>query len=232
MNKMLTLILPRETLRKVIVFQPNFDESLDYEDNYESSSAAEECAQIEPEEFTPYISPSPSAETLETAAIVEEPNNPLEKSLEVQDEDEGDQDMEENGNSVVIVETEEEAMEEENAPEEPMVPEKERQKQSQEALANPIVELAEDQIDEQSVEQQDEDEGIEDYDGEDVSVPKIVSVVEEQQEEEEAADTRGPVVLISEQRDEGEELEPVTSERLSFIEQEEQDEEEEYPEST
>ncbi|CAJ0590606.1 unnamed protein product [Cylicocyclus nassatus] len=210
--------------------QPNFDESLDYEEIYESSSATEECVEIEPEEFAPYISPSPSAETVETAATVEEPVDSLEKSIEVQDEDESDEGMEKNESSVVIVEAEEEAMDEQHTPEELTVPEQEGHKQSQEVIVNPIVELAEDQIDERSVEQQDEDEGIDD--AENVSVPKIVSMAEEQQEEEEMTDNRGPVILISEQRsEEREEEEPAASERLSFIEQEEQDEEEEYPES-
>ncbi|RCN34427.1 hypothetical protein ANCCAN_19732, partial [Ancylostoma caninum] len=83
--------------------QPNFDDSFEYEENPSSSASADEGMEVEQEEFVPYISPQDSAEEV-TALENTQEGGVLERSLEVQDEDE----MDEAETSIISVEQQDE----------------------------------------------------------------------------------------------------------------------------
>ncbi|VDM65025.1 unnamed protein product, partial [Strongylus vulgaris] len=211
--------------------QPNFDESFDYDENLESSATAEECVVVEPEEFAPYVSPSSSVEILEEPVATRDSDSVLERSIEVQDEEESDADMEEVDGSAVTVEEQDdeedglEAQEPEEIAVLKAVGQQLKRKNKEMYVSHPVIEeLVEEPVEEQHIEQQDEEEEIDECEKVHPSKNIVHYVAVEQQEEEEGGSNPAPVVeTVSEQIEKQDEEEQFVDERLSYIEQEEQD---------
>ncbi|EYC21711.1 hypothetical protein Y032_0018g3493 [Ancylostoma ceylanicum] len=215
------------------VAQPNFDDSFEYdEENPSSSASADEVMEVEQEEFVPYVSPQGSAEDITALGNVQG-GDVLERSLEVQDEDEmddGEVEVDEGETSVMFVEQQDEEQEEiENVQVSVRVTEKkkglDRQENAKGQLKEQIIaQLSEDIVEERSFENQDEEE--EEEDG--VPVDDIREQVLEQQDEKELEQEtevtvrRSPLKRFEKQDD----RESMKMGAVSYLEQEEQDEDE------